>query len=51
LVVLFFVVAVAFAVDRGQGQQQSGQVWATIEQSDIRGSEPHNLDPSGAASD
>ena len=24
---------------------------ATIDQSDIRGSEPHNLDPSGAASD
>ena len=36
---------------RGQGEQQPGQVLATIDQSDIRGSEPHNLDPSGAASD
>ena len=42
---------VAFAVVRGQGEQQSGQILATIDQSDIRGSKPHNLDPSGAASD
>jgi hypothetical protein len=48
---LFFVVAVAFAVSRGQGKQQSKHVLATIDQSDIRGSKPHNLDPSGAASD
>ena len=46
-----FVVVFAFVVGRGQGQQQPGQVWATIDQSDIRGSKPHNLDPSGAASD
>jgi hypothetical protein len=46
-----FVVVVALVVFRGQGEQQSGQVWATIDQSDIRGSEPHNHDPSGAASD
>ena len=37
--------------DRGQGQQQPWQVMATIDQADIRGSEPHNHDPSGAASD
>jgi len=42
---------VVFAFVRGQGQQQPGQVLATIDQSDIRGSKPHNLDPSGAASD
>jgi hypothetical protein len=36
---------------RGQGQQQPWQVMATIDQADIRGSEPHNHDPSGAASD
>ena len=35
---------------RGQGEQQSEQILATIDQSDIRGSKPHNLDPSGAAS-
>jgi hypothetical protein len=46
-----FVVVVVFAVDREQGQPQSGQFEATIDQSDIRGSKPHNLDPSGAASD
>jgi hypothetical protein len=38
-------------VVQGQGQQQPGQVLVTIDQSDIRGSIPHNLDPSGAASD
>jgi hypothetical protein len=37
--------------DRGQDQQQPWQVMATIDQADIRGSEPHNHDPSGAASD
>ena len=36
---------------RGQDQQQPWQVMATIDQADIRGSEPHNHDPSGAASD
>jgi hypothetical protein len=36
---------------RGQSQQQPWQVMATIDQADIRGSEPHNHDPSGAASD
>jgi hypothetical protein len=36
---------------RRQGQQQSGQFWATIDQSDIRVSKSHNHDPSGAASD
>jgi hypothetical protein len=36
---------------RGQGQPQPWQVMATIDQADIRGSEPHNHDPSGAASD
>ncbi len=36
---------------RGQDQQQPRQVMATIDQADIRGSEPHNHDPSGAASD
>ena len=46
-----FVVVFAFVSVRGQGQQQPGQVVATIDQSDIRGSKPHNLDPSGAASD
>jgi hypothetical protein len=46
-----FVVVFVFVVVRGQGQQQPGQVLATIDQSDIRGSKPHNLDPSGAASD
>jgi len=45
------VVVVVFVVVRGQSEQQSGQFSATIDQSDIRGSEPHNLDPSGAASD
>jgi hypothetical protein len=44
-------VVFVFAFVRGQGQQQPGQVLATIDQSDIRGSKPHNLDPSGAASD
>jgi hypothetical protein len=37
--------------ERGQDQQQPWQVMATIDQADIRGSEPHNHDPSGAASD
>jgi hypothetical protein len=37
--------------ERGQGQQQPWQVMATIDQADIRGSRPHNHDPSGAASD
>jgi hypothetical protein len=46
-----FVVVFAFVVVRGQGQQQPGQALATIDQSDIRGSKPHNLDLSGAASD
>ena len=46
-----FVFVVVFVVVRGQSEQQSGQFLATIDQSDIRGSEPHNLDPSGAASD
>jgi hypothetical protein len=36
---------------RGQDQQQPWQVMATIDQADIRGSGPHNHDPSGAASD
>jgi hypothetical protein len=36
---------------RRQGQQPPWQVMATIDQADIRGSEPHNHDPSGAASD
>src|ERR1017187_8826040 len=36
---------------RGQDQQQPWQVMATIDHADIRGSEPHNHDPSGAASD
>ena len=34
--------------DRGKDQQQPWQVMATIDQADIRGSEPHNHDPSGA---
>jgi hypothetical protein len=46
-----FVVVVSIVVVRGQCQQQPGQFSATIDQSDIRGSRPHNLDPSGAASD
>jgi hypothetical protein len=46
-----FVVVFVFVVFQGQGEQQPGQVLATIDQSDIRGSKPHNLDPSGAASD
>jgi hypothetical protein len=46
-----FVVVVALVVCRGQSEQQPGQFSATIDQSDIRGSKPHNLDPSGAASD
>ena len=46
-----FVVVVVVAFCRGQSEQQSGQFLATIDQSDIRGSKPHNLDPSGAASD
>jgi hypothetical protein len=45
------LVVVGFVVFRGQSEQQSGQFSATIDQSDIRGSKPHNLDPSGAASD
>jgi len=45
-----FVVAVV-VVFRVQGQPQPWQIWTTIDQSDIRGSEPHNHDPSGAASD
>jgi hypothetical protein len=45
------VFVVVFAFVRGQSQQQPGQVLATIGQSDIRGSKPHNLDPSGVASD
>ena len=44
-------VVVVFSVCRAQSQQQSGQVWATIDQSDIRVSKSHNHDPSGAASD
>jgi hypothetical protein len=46
-----FVVVFAFVVVQGQGQPHPGQVWATIDQSDIRGSKPHGHDPSGAASD
>jgi hypothetical protein len=46
-----FVVVFAFVAVQGHGQQQPGQVLATIDQSDIRGTKPHNLDPSGAASD
>ena len=46
-----FVVVVVFPVYREQSQQQSGQVSATIDQSDIRVSKSHNHDPSGAASD
>ena len=42
---------VVFVLVRGQGEQQPVQVCSTIDQSDIRGSGPHNLDPSGAASD
>jgi hypothetical protein len=38
-------------VFREQGHAQSEPILATIDQSDIRGSKPHNLDPSGAASD
>jgi hypothetical protein len=49
--VVVFVVVVVFALSRRQSEQQPGQVLATIDQSDIRGSEPHNHDPSGAASD
>ena len=45
-----FVVVVAF-LSRRQSEQQSEQFSATIDQSDIRGSKPHNHDPSGAASD
>jgi hypothetical protein len=48
---LWVFVVVVFVVVRGQSEQQSGQFSATIDQSDIRGSEPHNLDPTGAASD
>jgi hypothetical protein len=48
---LWVFVVVVFVVVRGQSEQQSGQFSATIDQSDIRGPEPHNLDPSGAASD
>jgi hypothetical protein len=44
-----FVVVRRFC--RGQGEQRAEQFLATIDQSDIRGSEPHNHDPSGAASD
>jgi hypothetical protein len=36
---------------RGQGPQQPWQVMATIDQADIRQSEPHNHAPSEAASD
>jgi hypothetical protein len=46
-----FVFVVVFVVVQGQSEQQTGQFSATIDQSDIRGSEPHNLDPSGAAFD
>jgi len=46
-----FVVVVGVAFCRGQSEQQLEQFSVTIDQSDIRGSEPHNLDPSGAASD
>jgi hypothetical protein len=45
------LVWVSYLSFRGQGQQQPWQVMATIDQADIRGSEPHNHDPSGAASD
>jgi hypothetical protein len=43
--------ALVVSFERGQGQQQPWQVMATIDQADIRGSKPHNHDPSGAASD
>jgi hypothetical protein len=46
-----FVGVVFVVVLRGRSQQQPWQVMATIDQADIRGSEPHNHDPSGAASD
>jgi hypothetical protein len=46
-----FVDVAVFAVFRAPGQQQSGQVLATIDPSDIRGAKSHNHDPSGAASD
>jgi len=47
----FLLLSLLLSLVEAQGQQQPGQVWATIDQSDIRGSKPHNLDPSGAASD
>ena len=43
-----FVVAVV--LPRTERAAASAEM-ATIDQSDIRGSEPHNHDPSGAASD
>jgi hypothetical protein len=42
--------AVIAIFDRGQGQQQPKQDESTIDQVDIRGPEPHDHDPSGAAS-
>jgi hypothetical protein len=40
--------ALVVSLAGGQGQQQPRQVMATIDQADIRGSKPHNHDPSGA---
>jgi hypothetical protein len=40
-----------FAISRGQSDQQSWRFSATIDQSDIRRSKPHDLDPSIAAID
>ncbi len=48
----FFVVVVVRSSSRGtQALVVAESAVATVDHSDIRGSKPHNRDPSGAASD
>jgi hypothetical protein len=46
----FFLVLV-FDVQKNAASVVAESAVATVDHSDIRGSEPHNRDPSGAASD
>jgi hypothetical protein len=46
-----FFLLVAFEVREDAASEGAESAIATVDHSDIRGSEPHNRDPSGAASD
>ena len=49
--VVGFYLLVAFEVREDAASEGAEAAVATVDHSDIRGSEPHNRDPSGAASD